>query len=118
MVTSGQPGSLNPSNHTTAHNCLPQECQDQADRATLVAMAVPICLAVAAAAYVARPPPQELKDSGQVFEDDSTGFLFEVSEADAEPERDKDVSGHTGPGSAGEFRTLIPPWWRCQLAQD
>jgi hypothetical protein len=71
-----------------------QECQDHADKASLLAMAIPICLAVAAAAYVARPPPQELKDSGQVFEDDTTGFLFEKSEGELEPERDKDVSVH------------------------
>mgnify|MGYP001807206392 CR=1 FL=1 len=69
-----------------------QECQDHADRASLLAIAIPICLAVAAAAYVARPPPQELKDSGQVFEDDTTGFMFEKSEGELEPERDKDVS--------------------------
>lgn len=68
-----------------------QECQAEADRAFLLTLTVPLCLAVAAAAYVARPPPQELKDSGQVFEDDKTGFLFEVAEAEAEPERDKDV---------------------------
>jgi hypothetical protein len=51
-----------------------------------------MCLAVAAAAYVARPPPQELKDSGQVFEDDTTGFMFAKEAGEADPERDKDVS--------------------------
>lgn len=56
-------------------------------------LTIPMALAVVAAAYVARPPPQELKESGQIFEDDKTGFLFETSEKDMEPERDKDVGG-------------------------
>lgn len=69
-----------------------QECQAEADRAFLLTLAIPMALAVAAAAYVARPPPQELKDSGQIFEDDSTGSVFALPEKDTEPERDKDVS--------------------------
>jgi len=70
-----------------------QECQAEADRAFLLTLTIPMALAVAAAAYVARPPPQELKDSGQIFEDDNTGFVFETSEKELEPERDKDVGG-------------------------
>lgn len=58
----------------------------------MLGLAIPMCLAVAAAAYVARPPPEELTDSGQVFEDPSTGFMFAKDEGEAEPERDKDVS--------------------------
>lgn len=72
--------------------CFTQECQSQADQAFVLGLAIPMCLAVAAAAYVARPPPRELKDSGSVFEDDSTGFMFAKEEGEAEPERDKDVS--------------------------
>jgi hypothetical protein len=68
-----------------------QECQAEADRAFIWATALPVCLAIAAAAYVARPPPQELTESGQVFQDDSTGFMFEKSADELEPERDKDV---------------------------
>lgn len=69
-----------------------QECQAEADKAFILALAVPMALAVAAAAYVARPPPQELVELGQVFEDDTTGFLFEKFDDEMEPERDKDVS--------------------------
>jgi hypothetical protein len=72
--------------------CFTPECQSEADQAFVLAMAIPMCLAVAAAAYVARPPPQELKDSGQVFEDDTTGFMFAKEAGEADPERDKDVS--------------------------
>lgn len=77
--------------HTTTPRTLEQECQANADRSFLLAIAIPMVLAVAGAAYVARPPPQELRDSGQVFEEESTGFLFEVPD-DTEPELDKDVS--------------------------
>lgn len=57
-----------------------QECQANADRTFLIALAVPLAAAAAAAAYLLRPPPQELKESGQVFEDETTGFVFQVPE--------------------------------------
>jgi hypothetical protein len=41
---------------------------------------VPLAAAAAAIAYMLRPPPQELKESGQVFEDEATGFLFHTPE--------------------------------------
>jgi hypothetical protein len=57
-----------------------QECQANADRTFLLALAVPLAAAAAAVAYLLRPPPQELKESGQVFEDEATGFLFHTPE--------------------------------------
>jgi hypothetical protein len=62
-------------------DCHPmQECQANADRTFLLALAVPLAAAAAAVAYLLRPPPQELKESGQVFEDEATGFLFHTPE--------------------------------------
>jgi hypothetical protein len=57
-----------------------QECQANADRTFLLALAVPLAAAAAAVAYLLRPPPQELKESGQLFEDEATGFLFHSPE--------------------------------------
>jgi hypothetical protein len=70
-----------------------QECAANADQAFLTAVSLPVLAAVAAAAYVARPPPAELRESGEVFEDEATGVMFQAEPDEAEPERDKDVSG-------------------------
>lgn len=72
--------------------CLLQACQDNADRTFIIALTIPTLIAAAAAAYIVRPAPQELKESGTVFEDESTGFMFQAPEQGTPPERDKDVS--------------------------
>jgi hypothetical protein len=69
--------------------CFTQECQANADRSLLIALAVPLAAAAAALAYLLRPVPAELKDSGQVFEDEASGFLFHTPEEGTVPERDK-----------------------------
>eukprot|EP00882_Tetradesmus_deserticola_P006919 GHRQ01007289.1.p1 GENE.GHRQ01007289.1~~GHRQ01007289.1.p1 ORF type:complete len:321 (+),score=76.04 GHRQ01007289.1:173-1135(+) len=69
--------------------CFTQECQANADRTFLLALAIPLVAAAAVVAYLLRPPPQELKDSGQVFEDEATGFSFYAPEDGTVPERDK-----------------------------
>ncbi|GIL78528.1 hypothetical protein Vretifemale_7945 [Volvox reticuliferus] len=65
-----------------------QACQEATDRAFLIAMAVPLLVAAAAAAYVLRPPPADLTASGRIFEDPATGTRFEAPEG-VTPERDK-----------------------------
>lgn len=57
-----------------------QECQANADRTFILALAVPLLAAAGAIAYLLRPAPQQLKDSGQLFEDEATGFLFQAPE--------------------------------------
>ncbi|GIL78527.1 hypothetical protein Vretimale_6122 [Volvox reticuliferus] len=68
--------------------CFSQACQEATDRAFLIAMAVPLLVAAAAAAYVLRPPPADLTASGRIFEDPATGTRFEAPEG-VTPERDK-----------------------------
>eukprot|EP00882_Tetradesmus_deserticola_P008531 GHRQ01008996.1.p1 GENE.GHRQ01008996.1~~GHRQ01008996.1.p1 ORF type:complete len:294 (+),score=64.92 GHRQ01008996.1:166-1047(+) len=110
--------------------CCTQECQANADRTFLLALAIPLVAAAAAVAYLLRPPPQELKDSEQVFEDEATGFLFYTPEDGTVPERDRngnltfraisytpwpvpsDVEGErlridVGPIAAREARTFV-----------
>jgi hypothetical protein len=70
--------------------CFDADCAARADASFLVAIAVPLLLAAAAGAWALQPPPQELRDSGRVFEDPSTGTLFEAPEG-VRPEVDKDV---------------------------
>jgi len=70
--------------------CFDQECAAGADAAFLVALAVPLLAAAALAAYVLRPPPAHLVESGRVFEDPATGTLFEAPEG-VTPEVDKNV---------------------------
>lgn len=91
----------------------------------MLGLAIPMCLAVAAAAYVARPPPQELQDSGKVFEDKSTGFMFAKEEGEADPERDKDVRSTPLPlppvnllfPSAGVRRAPCADWPLSNIVQ-
>ncbi|EFJ42115.1 hypothetical protein VOLCADRAFT_119533 [Volvox carteri f. nagariensis] len=68
--------------------CFNQVCQQDADRAFLLAVAVPLLAAAAVVSYLMRSPPAELTDSGRVFEDPSTGTRFEAPEG-VVPERDK-----------------------------
>eukprot|EP00879_Flechtneria_rotunda_P002418 GHRR01002615.1.p1 GENE.GHRR01002615.1~~GHRR01002615.1.p1 ORF type:complete len:300 (+),score=51.45 GHRR01002615.1:96-995(+) len=71
--------------------CFTKECQQQADQAFLLGLAVPLIVAAAAATYIFRPPPQDLQERGQLFEDESTGTLFQAPDSQAaQPERDKD----------------------------
>eukprot|EP00775_Hariotina_reticulata_P008175 gene8175-8366_t len=72
------------------HPDLQQECQADADRAFLIAVALPLLTAAVVLSYLLRPPPSELTEQGQIFEDESTGFFFQSSEEGAQPERDKD----------------------------
>eukprot|EP00198_Chlamydomonas_reinhardtii_P011867 XP_001701204.1 predicted protein [Chlamydomonas reinhardtii] len=72
----------------TSPVCFSQSCQEATDRAFLIALAVPLVVAALSIAYVLRPPPPELTESGRVFEDPATGTRFEAPEG-VNPERDK-----------------------------
>lgn len=67
--------------------CFDADCAANADRAFLAALAVPLVAAAAIAAWVLRPPPRKLVESGRVFEDPDTGTMFEAPEGVA-PEVD------------------------------
>ncbi|KAG2446849.1 hypothetical protein HYH02_008006 [Chlamydomonas schloesseri] len=72
----------------TSPVCFSQSCQEATDRAFLIALAVPLVVAALSLAYILRPPPPELTESGRVFEDPATGTRFEAPEG-VNPERDK-----------------------------
>ncbi|KAI8469786.1 MAG: hypothetical protein J3K34DRAFT_274826 [Monoraphidium minutum] len=68
--------------------CFDADCAAAADRAFGAAVAIPLAAALGAGAWALRPPPQDLVEKGRVFEDPSTGVVFEASEG-VEPELDK-----------------------------
>lgn len=68
--------------------CFDSQCAANADAAFLTALAIPLVAACAVGAWVLRPPPKELMDSGRVFEDPKTGTIFEAPEGFS-PELDK-----------------------------
>lgn len=62
----------------------------QVDQAFQLAIGIPLVVAVAAIAFLARPPPRgaEAQEQG-IFEDDRTGAVFQPAEGTgASPERD------------------------------
>lgn len=65
----------------------------------MVVLALPVIVAVASIAYLLRPLPKELKDSGAVFEDPATGAVFEAPDGTV-PERDKSVGDMHEPSMA------------------
>jgi hypothetical protein len=71
--------------------CFDAECAAGADAAFLTAVSLPLVAALAVGAWVLRPPPKELLDSGRLFEDPKTGTMFEAPEG-VSPEVDKNVS--------------------------
>ncbi|KIZ00235.1 hypothetical protein MNEG_7727 [Monoraphidium neglectum] len=68
--------------------CFDAECAAGADAAFLTAVSLPLVAALAVGAWVLRPPPKELLDSGRLFEDPKTGTMFEAPEG-VSPEVDK-----------------------------
>lgn len=71
--------------------CFTPECAAEANTAFAAAIAIPLFAGLALGAYVLRPPPKQLLDSGRLFEDPKTGTIFEAP-AGASPELDKNVS--------------------------
>ncbi len=65
-----------------------------------MALLIPLMVGLYALAYLLRPVPQQLKQEGRVFEDPSTGALFETSEGQ-QPERDKNVGRRTAAAGCG-----------------
>jgi hypothetical protein len=70
-----------------------QACQEEADKAFLIGVSLPVLIAAGAITYILRSPAKELRESGRIFEDSSTGTVFEAPEG-VQPARDKDVSCH------------------------
>lgn len=68
--------------------CFDQACQGDADRAFLVAITIPIVVAVASVAYLLRPLPEDVADREEIFSDPETGIVFEGPEGTS-PERDR-----------------------------
>lgn len=69
-----------------------QVCQDQVDRMFIIAIAIPISVAVAAIVYLLKPPPEAAMREAGVFSDPFTGNVFESPEGE-QPERDNRVTG-------------------------
>ena len=64
-----------------------QECQSLVDRTSLVVIGVPLAVAAAWIAYLVRPIPKKLMEQEEMFEDPSTGIIFQAAEGQ-KPERD------------------------------
>jgi hypothetical protein len=71
--------------------CFDSGCQQVADQAFTLSLAIPMAIAAIAAAFVAQPAPKELKESGKVFEDPATGVVFGAPGGEP-PLRDDKVS--------------------------
>ncbi|CAD7696818.1 unnamed protein product [Ostreobium quekettii] len=68
--------------------CFDQQCQAAMDKAFVVAIGIPLLVAIASIAYLLRPVPKELQEKDEIFEDPTTGFVFQAPEGSA-PERDR-----------------------------
>eukprot|EP01025_Chloroclados_australasicus_P044868 TRINITY_DN4889_c0_g1_i11.p1 TRINITY_DN4889_c0_g1~~TRINITY_DN4889_c0_g1_i11.p1 ORF type:complete len:331 (+),score=48.29 TRINITY_DN4889_c0_g1_i11:41-994(+) len=68
--------------------CFTQECQQQADQAFLIALSIPVIVAVIVIAYALRPLDKEVEEREELFQDPETGVIFEAKEG-ALPERDR-----------------------------
>ncbi|KAL4428114.1 hypothetical protein ABPG75_002203 [Micractinium tetrahymenae] len=68
--------------------CFDADCERQKDMLLVASLAFPLLVLAAAVAYLLRPPPQSSLDEGSLFEDESTGTIFEAPEG-AAPERDR-----------------------------
>ena len=85
--------------------CFDADCAAAVDASFAAAIAVPLLAAAAVGAWVLRPPPKDLLDSGQVFEDPATGTLFEAPQG-VSPEVDKNVRGRR----EGRLSVVGNPW--------
>ncbi|GMH33601.1 hypothetical protein BSKO_01435 [Bryopsis sp. KO-2023] len=68
--------------------CFDQACQGDADRTFLIAIAIPIVVAVVSVAYLLRPLPEDAANREEIFSDPETGIVFEGPEGTS-PERDQ-----------------------------
>lgn len=85
-----------------------QVCQQNADQLFLLALAVPLVVALVAVAWISRQPQTKSTDTEQVFQDPETGNYFKGT---IPPERDRKV--HTF-----QVRTQRSGWAaRSQTAQ-
>lgn len=66
----------------------PTRCPRAACPAPSRSLAVPMLVLAAAVAFLLRPPPPGSIDEGRLFQDESTGTLFEAAPGSA-PERDR-----------------------------
>lgn len=69
-------------------SCFDAACQRQKDALLVASLLAPLLIFGAAAAYLLRPPPQASLDDGSLFQDSSTGAVFEAQQGTV-PERDR-----------------------------
>ncbi|KAL6761927.1 hypothetical protein V8C86DRAFT_2526243 [Haematococcus lacustris] len=63
----------------TSAVCFNEVCQANADRAFLLAVSVPVLVALGAVGYALRPLPKEELKEGKLFQDPDTGAVFQGS---------------------------------------
>uniref|UniRef100_A0A7S3RAD1 Uncharacterized protein n=1 Tax=Dunaliella tertiolecta TaxID=3047 RepID=A0A7S3RAD1_DUNTE len=63
--------------------CFDAACQQQADKAFLIALVLPLVFGGLAILYILRPPPKEALEKGSVFRDPKTGAFFEAPEGES-----------------------------------